>query len=142
MPVVQHDRRNMALAQLDRAIALYFENADFYSVITLAGAADEIFGQILKAKGREPHLESIKTAVVEISRLGFGRVIEPSKVAERANFARNALKHWSEGQPLIVDFDAAEEAKDMLERAISNYWALESRLSPNMERFHREIRAA
>ena len=129
----------MALTQLETALRLYFEGVDYYSTITLSGAADEIFGQLLKVQGKEPRLESIKTSVSAIFERLYGRPLNPSQVAERANYARNALKHWGEGQPFSVEFDAIEEAKDMLERAISNYWALTSDLSPAMERFQNDI---
>lgn len=129
----------MALMQLETALRLYFERNDYYSVITLSGAADEVFGQILKSQGREPRLESIKKSVAAIFERLRGRPLDPKKVAESANFARNALKHWSEGQPLAVQFDAIEEAKDMLERAIANYWSLESNLLPSMLKFQDEI---
>lgn len=139
MPVEPHDRRSMALQQLETALFLYFERRDYYSVITLAGAADEIFGQLLRAQGAEPRLESIKRSVAAIFEHLRGRPLDPAYVAQRANFARNALKHWNEGQPLVVEFDAIEEAKDMLERAISNYWSLEEELTAAMKRFQNEL---
>jgi hypothetical protein len=139
MAIEPHDRRVMAHQQLETALALYFEKRDYYSAITLAGAADEIFGQLLKAEGKEPRLESIKKSVAAIFERLQGRPLDPARVAERANHARNALKHWNQGQPLIVKFDALEEAKDMLERAISNYWALEADLSAAMEKFQNEL---
>ena len=142
MPLERHDRRALALTQLETALRLYFEGTDYYSAITLSGAADEVFGQLLKVRGQEPRLESIKKSVAAIFERLEGRPMDPARVAERANHARNALKHWNEGQPLVVEFDAVEEAKDMLERAISNYWALETKLSPAMTRFQNEITAA
>jgi len=141
VPLESHDRRVMALTQLETALRLYFDGADYYSTITLSGAADEIFGQLLTARGQEPRLESIKKSVAAMFEHLQGRPLEPARVAQRANHARNALKHWNEGQPLVVEFDAIEEAKDMLERAISNYWALEAKLSPAMTRFQNEITA-
>ena len=44
----------------------------------------------------------------------------PSKedITTRANAARNKLKHWSPGEP--IEFDAKEEAEDMLDRAREN----------------------
>ena len=138
MPIQAHNRRAMALQQLETALQLYFGGNDYYSVITLSGAAAEIFGQLLTAAGVENELESIKRSVVAIAGQLRGATVDPSKVADRANLARNALKHWKSGQMPVVEFDAVEEAKDMLERAISNYWALESKLSPAMLRFQHE----
>jgi len=137
-----HDIKCMALTQLETALRLYFERQDYYSVVTLAGAADEIFGKLLTAKGLDCSIETIKKSVAAIHTHLTGSVLGSSEIVERANHARNALKHWSPGDPLIVTFDSLEEAKDMLNRAIDNYWALEKQLSPAMARFQRECMAA
>jgi hypothetical protein len=137
-----HDRKCMALTQLETALRLYFERQDYYSVVALAGAADEIFGQLLTAKGLDCSIETIKKSVAAIHEHLTGNDLASSAIVDRANLARNALKHWSPGQPLIVLVDSLEEAKDMLNRAIDNYWALEQQLSPAMERFQRECMAA
>lgn len=138
MPVRAHYRTDLALSQLETALRLFFEGRDYASVVTLAGAADEIFGQLLTADGRESSIESLKKAVVAIQEKLFGESISPSVAADRANRAKNSLKHWSRGDPHIVKFDLSEEARDMLNRAIDNYWTLEQKLSPAMERFQRE----
>lgn len=139
MTLAKHSRLDMARRQLETALALYFEGMDHYSVITLAGAADEIFGQVLRAQGQEPRLEEIAKSVTAIYKKLYGSEITPKSVADRANHARNALKHWSDNQPLEVEFDVLEEAKDMLERGIANYWALYGDLTDLMERFEREV---
>ena len=139
MSVQNHNRHDMALKQLETALSLYFSATDDYSVIILAASADDIFGQLLTANGQESSLETIKQSVVAIHGLLHGTEITPSSVAYRANFARNSLKHWSADQSLVVSFDAHEEAKDMLNRAIDNYWTLTELFSPAMERFQREI---
>lgn len=138
MTVRAHYRDDLALAQLETALRIFFEGNDFASVITLAGAADEIFGKLLSSSGRENSLEVLKKAVAEIYLKMNGGPIEPSEIADRANRAKNSLKHWDEGQPLIVKVDLAQEASDMLFRAIDNYWALKETLTPSMEKFQRE----
>jgi len=132
-------RAELALSQLETALRLYFEGSDFASVVTLAATADEIFGNLLKSEGRESSLESLKKSVAAIHQKLYGEPIEPSLAADRANRARNSLKHWNPGDPHIVKFDLPEEARDMLFRAIDNYWTLEQKLSPAMERFQREV---
>jgi hypothetical protein len=132
-----HDRKTMGAQQMETALRLYFEGSDFYSVITLAGAADEIFGQMLRNIGKQPKLDSIKMATKAIYEHLYGEDFDDAVVAERANRARNALKHWHPSQPDVVWFIAAEEAKDMLDRAVYNFWSLEHTLSPAMDRFMR-----
>jgi hypothetical protein len=130
-----HSRRDVAVQQLETALRLYFEGRDFYSVITLAGAADTILAQMLRIEGKEPRLEELKKATVEIARSLLGQEVSPKWVADRANLARNALKHWDPDQPVRVSFDAKEEATDMLDRAVTNYWSLVGEVTPEMQRF-------
>ncbi len=138
MDVRAYYRTDLALSQLETALRLYFEGSDYASVVTLASTADEIFGNLLKSEGRESSLESLKKAVAAIHEKIYGEPIPPSQAADRANRARNSLKHWDPGDPHIVKFDLPQEARDMLYRAIDNYWTLEQKLSPAMERFQRE----
>jgi hypothetical protein len=140
MAIEAHDRRTMADTQLETALSMYFEGRDFYSVITLAGAADEIFGQILADQGKDNQLEIIKKNVAAIHKWA-GNEGDTSWVAKRANLARNALKHWSKGQPMVVNFDVVEEARDMLDRAIINLWRLGGVPSQAAARFLSEKRA-
>jgi hypothetical protein len=142
VPIRAYYRKELAFAQLQTALHLYFDAGDRGSVITLAGAADEIFGKLLAASGHGSSLKSLITAVAEIQRKLFGEAGEPKHIADRANAARNSLKHWDVGDPEIVKFDLETEARDMLNRAIDNYWMLEHKLTPEMERFQRELQAA
>ena len=142
MPVRAYYREDLALAQLETALRVYFDGSDFASVVTLAGAADEIFGKLLASSGRESSLASLTKAVMAINQTLYGEPLAPRDVADRANRARNNLKHWDVGDPQIVKLDLLEEARDMLNRAIDNYWTLEQKLTPAMERFQRENLAA
>lgn len=141
MTTLTHDSRCIALAQLETALRLYFEWQDYFSVITLAGNAEEIFGKILKAKGIVNSLEARKKTVAAIHQHLYGEMLSEAVVAERANRAKNAIKH-SIGSSPTVTLDAQEEAKDMLNRAIDNYWLLEEWLTPAMERYQRENQSA
>jgi hypothetical protein len=142
MPIRADYVEDLALQQLESALRLYFEGKDFASVVTLAGAADEIFGKLLRASGRENSLDEMTRAVVAIQEKLYGETASPRDVAWRANHARNSLKHWDVGDPEIVKFDLPEEARDMLNRAIDNYWVLKETLTQSMEAFQRAQRAA
>ncbi len=137
MTVRAYYRSDLALAQLETALRLFAEGEEFASVITLAGAADEIFGKFLASSGRESSLEALKKAVSAIHEKLYGEPTAPKHIADRANLARNNLKHWDDGDPQIVKHDLVEEARDMLNREIDNYWSLEEKLTPAMERFQR-----
>ena len=137
MTVRAYYRTDLARSQLDTALRLFAEGKDFASVITLAGAADEIFGKFLAAAGRENSLESLKRSVGEIHMKLYGEPTPPRQIADRANRARNSLKHWDQGDPEIIKLDLRVEACDLLYRAIDNYWALEAKLTSAMEEFQR-----
>lgn len=142
MTIRSYYRNDLALSQLETALRLFFAGDDYAAVVTLAGAADEVFGKLLTAAGKESSLESLKRAVNAIHERLYGEPTPPKQITDRANHAKNTLKHWDEGDPILVKFDLEQEAKDMLFRAIDNYWLLEEKLSPAMEKFQREALAA
>jgi hypothetical protein len=141
MPVESHSKLQIALRQLDTALRLFEEGNDYYSVVTLAGAADEIFGRLLESQGGVSALASLTKAAVAIHLTVHGKAGDEKAYVERANRARNALKHLKAGGADHVALDICEEAADMLDRAISNYWELAQTITPAMERFERARRS-
>ncbi|MCE2485664.1 MAG: hypothetical protein J4F42_09150, partial [Desulfurellaceae bacterium] len=96
---MSHDPQSIAVWQLKTALRLYFEQEEhfdregYYSVITLAGAAEEIFGKLLKENGIENSLDSLKKVAITITKQLFGEASTENEVVTRANDARNKLKH-------------------------------------------------
>lgn len=134
MTQMVHEIRKIAQRQLETALRLYFEGEDYFSVITLAGASEEIFGKMAKTRApNETALDSLTKAVIEIDKTQTTK-----RVVKRANYVRNRLKHWTEDEVTVVECDAPEEARDMLNRAIDNYYALTQNLSPAMRSFQNE----
>ena len=140
MPTQSHKKDEIALAQLETALRLFAEGSDDYAVVTLAGAADEIFGKRLESRGGVSALVSLTRASVAIHRIVHGEPGSEQMYAERANLARNALKHLHAGGEDVVDLDIHQEATDMLDRAISNYWELAGSVSPAMQEFEQRRR--
>ena len=135
MAEIAHDVQCMALRQLETALRLYFEREDYYSVITLAGTSEEIFGKLLSIGENERSLDSLKEDVSAVHKELFEQDLNDKMISHRANEARNWLKHGSQGDSGVVEFDAPEEAKDMLNRAIDNYYSLTDSITPQMSRF-------
>ena len=137
MTKLPYRKRDIAVKQLEIAISLYQERKDPFSVITLAGAAEEILGQYVKASGKTNSLEVLNNTALAIQRLeGEER---PRDVVGRANYARNNLKHLTLPDDRF-SIDAWEEATDMLTRATDNYWLLDECLSPTIENFLQQVR--
>lgn len=119
MALMEHDVLSIADGQLETAGRLYRAGKDYYSVITLAGAAEEIYGKLLKHHGGEPALESLAKCVSALHKIDYGEDLPDKEIYCLANEARNSLKHWSASDPKL-EFDAKREAEDMLERAVRN----------------------
>lgn len=121
----------VAERQLERSIALYLDEKDFVSALTLSGAAEEILGKLLNKQGKEHWLDNISKGALRA--LGFRKKMfdtpEAKKarkeIANLANHHKNRMKHYNDDGSITFTVDA--EAADMIDRAISNYFELTQR---------------
>jgi hypothetical protein len=141
MAIESHSKKQIALTQLETGLRLFQEANDYYSVVTLAGAADEILGRLLESRGGVTALVSLTRAAAAIHLKVHGEPSDEKEFVQRANHARNSLKHLGARSEETVRLDIREEATDMLDRAISNYWALTQSMTPAMEAFELSRRA-
>jgi len=125
MDIQKYAKKEIALNQLETALGLYFAKRELFSVITLAGAAEEIFGQLLQQ--REAKGTVSFTAVLNLLR--------PRQKKESGDAA--SASHETD---LYVHMDVQQEAQFLLGRAIDDYQALAGELSANMLRFNEEVR--
>ncbi len=133
-----YDKKCIALAQLETALRLFCDGDDLFSVITLAGAAQEILGDLVKKQGRDNSLASLKRAAAAIHKVATGEAFdekELKRVGDRANSARNAVKHLEAISAPTITMDVRKEAVDILTRAVDNYWLLENSVTPAMTAF-------
>ena len=114
--VADHNHLSVAQWQLLQALRLYEEGEDYYSVITLSGAAEEIFGNLSRKMGLRCALDRLKATLPKLSERFLQQELGTREAVESVNRAKNWLKHGED--PL--SFDAKFEAEDMLERAIQN----------------------
>ena len=133
------NKLDIALSQLDTALDLYFNGGDKISVLTLAGAAEEILGRYVENKGSKSALAHQVHWICEFHKKQFG-IYPPSEkpIYHRANYARNSFKHMNGGNDIEVTVDIDEEVCDMLNRAVDNYWILTEHQTPLMERYEKE----
>ena len=115
MEIRSYQKREIALSQLETALGLYFADGDLFSVVTLAGAAEEILAQVASAsRGRT------RVSIFEILRL---------------TPARNEMRPLRHEDDDTVHMDLRQEAVFLLGRAIENYRTLAGELTPAMLRF-------
>ncbi|MFZ5608956.1 MAG: hypothetical protein ACOY99_05025 [Pseudomonadota bacterium] len=124
------EKREIARIQLDRAIILMLDEKDYVSAITLAGASEEILGQML---GEKSTYKEFEKAFTKLHERRTGERPEKRIFNALANGVRNGLKHYQDGAPL--HFDPEQEAKEIVDRAAVNYFLLTQEETPAMKRF-------
>ena len=129
-------KHEIAQAQLERAVILALDNADSISAVTLAGAADEILGSLLRQQGRQTTYGVLRQLISDIH--GKMRKEKWSSVEfnELVNGVRNHFKHFSGCEKVWADPE--QEACNLIHRAISNYTALGNEKTEIMERWINE----
>jgi len=112
---------------LDTALRHYFsEPPEYFATICLAGAAEELLGRHVEAKGGESSLSSIKNGAVRLSKFlnGDGEPATAKAIHDLMNNAKNSTKHMNGEADSTIDFDPKVEAKDLLDRGVTNYYQL------------------
>lgn len=116
----------IARFQLQQACKLYLAGGDLVSMLTLAGAAEEILGVELTRSGGVNSLNAIHQAE---------KANDPSRdykdTANEANLVRNSLKHFNDPKEHEVEF-LPGDAFVMLARALDNYGRLSDDFSDPM----------
>ena len=97
-------KADAATSQLDAAIHLFLEG-NYLSALTLAGAAEEIFGALVKQSGKPTALDFVaafhrKDTDPQLSEAEHNRLI-----ASIANRARNAAKHANDPNETHVEIE-------------------------------------
>lgn len=127
-----YTKQELAEHQLDRAIRLLLDEDDAISATTLAGAADEILGNLVRLRGKKHSLDGFVDLCVALGRLSHDDEWKRKDFVDIANHFRNELKHYSEGEPIAV---TPETACDLIDRAAENLWLLDGRETEHVRRY-------
>lgn len=129
-------KQEIAERQLVRAIELYIEGSDLVSAITLAGAAEEILGKLVKTLGKEHALQTKAEMLNKIYQHTFKEPPNSKEFIFLLNKAKNELKHIGTGATLELDLET--EAVELIERAITNYTILGGKRNRLFHEFRQE----
>lgn len=139
----------LALSQLNVALKLYFNEEEYPSVITLAGASEEIFGRLAEAKDQTSSLERKVTESVNIHKEITEKVLEISssdtekklrtQFVNLENKIKNSLKHHNKetDQPELTLAYEREAAK-LTTRALENYYLYYNAAHPKAKAFEKK----
>lgn len=118
----EHNRVALATEQLELALELFLSGRSYVSALTLAGAAEEIFGSTLTSSGRENSLAYQYDRFMSAEAFLKGLPKEQFKAfATDMNTVRNAAKHIGRNGQATVRGDLRTEALWMIVRACDNY---------------------
>lgn len=128
-------KKEIARRQIEIAAELFFDGRDFLAVVTLAGAAEEILGSLLKREGKPTMIDHL----VGLDKEQFGG--RPFAVLNKeVNGIRNALKHANDPAEDTIEIEA-EAAIAMLSRAVANYASINSKeVTPIMIRVYEYLK--
>lgn len=131
--VQTYTKQEIAELQLDRAICIFLDEQDFISAITLAGAAEEILGDLLEMQGKTSALTDIVNECVNLGKT-IGHEWKTGTFKHMMNFYRNEMKHHDKGlgsMPIPV-----EAVHEIINRAAENLWRLSGSQSEQVQRFN------
>ncbi|MDI1341287.1 hypothetical protein [Polaromonas sp.] len=124
-------KQQIAEHQLDRAIRLLLDEGDAISAVTLAGAAEEILGELVRLAGAKHAVGSFVGECLEAGKR-IGEKWKYKEFADMLNLTRNALKHYDDGADVSVTED---DACEMIDRAIENLDKLEVTTGDQVNRY-------
>jgi len=124
MTTRNHSKLEVATQQLDTALLLYFQKKEYFSAITLAGAAEEILGVYLKRHKQPNAFDQDLEASLRVYRWLFKKEGSRDRIHKVINKAKNSAKHMMGKNDVTVRCNARTEAKEVLDRAVSNYYSL------------------
>lgn len=115
-----YERLVLAKGQLDTVLDLFLGQKNYASAITLAGAAEEIFGKSLTVRGGTSALNSSYESMAKLHTMIHGTELIKNSYVAKENLARDALKHLQNDKGPTITIDLEEAACWMLVRAILN----------------------
>lgn len=126
--VVPIEKLQVATELLDCALRMYYEGNSYFAALHLAGGAEEVLGAYVERSGGESSFKSLQHSAVKLAKfLNDGGVEStPKDIAAVMNHAKNRTKHMDLEDDNHVYFDPKIQAHDLLDRAVSNYYALMS----------------
>jgi hypothetical protein len=115
-------KRRIGIIQLESSLYLLLNRNDPGSALTLAAAAEEIFGKLSMKHGNTPVVEDWAEYIGSFYDF-FKKPRPPKKALIHAhNKIRNELKHNDSGKNYFVIADFQQDAEDMIIRAMKNYF--------------------
>ena len=135
--IKEYSRIEVAISNLDEAIRMYFKvknDIEFFPVIILAGACEEVLGKIYE--------RSRKDSVHKIMKKEYSKEVgkkEKEVNDEHTNRIKNWLKHADDQDKDKIKINVEVEVVQYILRGIGNYHLLFNNLKEEHKHFLKEI---
>jgi hypothetical protein len=116
-----HGSLSLAVEQLDDALSLFLDEKHYVSSLTLAGAAEEILGRMVRHAGQDNFLDYKYRTIKPLEELFSRETFKLKELVDRENSHRNVAKHWNPLDEGRVIRGVEDAALQMLVRALYNY---------------------
>lgn len=121
LKITKISKKEIALIQI-KAAARHYNKQNYVCCITLAGAAEEILGEIAKKRLGFNQLENDIAYTQSIFHFLSKDLPKNKTLIKNRNFVKNELKHNDIGENLIIEADLEFEASIFFVAAIKNYF--------------------
>lgn len=121
LKITKISKKEIALIQI-KAAARHYNKQDYVSCITLAGAAEEILGEIAKKRRGFNQLDNDIDYTKSIFHYFIKDIPKTKSIIKNRNITKNELKHNDIGENLIIEADLENEAVTFFVAALKNYF--------------------
>ena len=115
----------IAEEQLRCAMDLFLDGGVYSCIITLAGAAEEIFGKMLVMRGKQHALEKASEDIRKLHVELWGESVDSKHIYCALNRTKNEMKHLClTNKPMSGSKEISMATIQILKRALTNYQEL------------------
>jgi hypothetical protein len=122
--IKKYSKSDIAMQYLNLALSEYVKGQNMFAVIHLAGAAEELLGQIVYINTRENALSRDQQSMRSWYAIREKNTPSNKELNDRIFLkAKNGIKHINKKDPadLEIEIDPLREAKEVIRRAIENF---------------------
>ena len=106
------------------ALDMYFQGK-YFAALHLGGAAEELFGEYVRRSGKSSAMDSWRTDGLDlVNFIETNELWTTVEFRNAMNFAKNRTKHMDGAGDDEIFFDADSEARDILNRAVFDFYQL------------------
>ncbi len=115
-----YHKRDIAIEYLNLALSEYKEGKNMFAVVHLAGAVEEIFGQLASLKKKENALNRTHRWTRSWYKIAKKNTPPIKDLNKYILNIKNGIKHINSDDDLQIGADINREEKEVIRRAIEN----------------------